>query len=110
MSLRLEKFDATAKTFFSFFITWSLIGLPAIFLTTDTGTNASMPLAANRISENQPSAAYGALPLSFKYNQGQTHQRVKFVARSEGYVLFLTPTEAVMALDNPAAHRKGKEN
>src|SRR6185369_13237110 len=31
-------------------------------------------------------------------------------ARSGGYVLFLTPTEAVMALDNPAAHKKGKQN
>ncbi len=52
----------------------------------------------------------GALPLSFELNQGQTNERVKFLARSEGYVLFLTATEAVMALDNPAAHQKGKEN
>jgi hypothetical protein len=50
------------------------------------------------------------LPLNFELNQGQTHQQVKFVARSNGYVLFLTPTEAVMALDNPAVHRKAKEN
>src|ERR1051325_6906827 len=59
-----------------------------------------MPVAAN----------YGSIPLSFELNQGQTHQRVKFLARSEGYVLFLTATEALMALDNPAAHRRGKEN
>jgi len=50
------------------------------------------------------------LPLSFELNQGQTNDRVKFLARSSGYLLFLTSNEAVMALDNPAAHRKGKEN
>jgi hypothetical protein len=55
-------------------------------------------------------AAPIALPLNFELNQGQTHQRVKFIARSEGYVLFLTATEAVMALDNPAAHTRGKAN
>ncbi|HEY2964385.1 MAG TPA: SBBP repeat-containing protein [Pyrinomonadaceae bacterium] len=55
-------------------------------------------------------ATYGALPLNFEINQGQTHQRVKFLARSEGYVLFLTASEAVMALENPATHRRGKEN
>ena len=33
-----------------------------------------------------------------------------FSRGAKGYVLFLTATEAVMALDNPAAHRKGKEN
>ena len=57
-----------------------------------------------------PGGAYGALPLSFELNQGQTNDRVKFLTRSEGYVLFLTATEAVMALDNPTAHKKGKEN
>jgi hypothetical protein len=110
MSLRLEKFKATAKTLFSFFIIWSIFGLAATSLTTDAGTNAPVPPATNHIRENQPGAAYGAFPLRFELNQGQTHQRVKFLARTEGYVLFLTATEAVMALDNPASHRKGKEN
>jgi len=59
---------------------------------------------------NEPSVVNDALPLNFELNQGQTHQRVKFLARSDGYVLFLTATEAVMALDNSAAHRKGKED
>jgi len=60
--------------------------------------------------ETQYGLTADVLPLNFELNQGQTHKRVKFLARSEGYVLFLTSTEAVMALDNPAAHRKGKEN
>ena len=81
------------KTFFSLVITLALI--------------AAVPKPS---VSNRETAVPGALPLNFELNQGQTHKRVKFLARSEGYVLFLTATELVMALDNPAAHRKGKEN
>ena len=42
--------------------------------------------------------AYGNLPLSFEANQGQTDPRVKFLARGGGYTLFLTNSEAVLAL------------
>ena len=94
------------KTFFSLVIAWSMFGLPATLLTTPATKNIPHPRATNETQY----AVRDALPLNFELNQGQTHQRVKFVARSEGYVLFLTATEAVMALDNPAAHRKGKEN
>jgi hypothetical protein len=45
-------------------------------------------------------AAYGALPLSFEANRGQTHSQVEFLARGAGYTLFLTQTEAVFALRN----------
>src|SRR4029079_11177977 len=72
--------------------------------------SASQPTAGSAVRQHHPPAAYDALPLRFELNQGQTNQAVSFLARSEGYVLFLTPTEAVMALDNPSAHRKGKEN
>src|SRR5260370_2313184 len=40
---------------------------------------------------------YGKLPLSFEPNQGQTDARVKFLARVQGYTLFVTSTEAVLA-------------
>ncbi|HZI48545.1 MAG TPA: SBBP repeat-containing protein [Pyrinomonadaceae bacterium] len=62
------------------------------------------------MAQPQSEAVNDALPLNFELNQGQTHQRVKFLARSDGYVLFLTATEAVMALDNSTAHRKGKDD
>jgi uncharacterized protein (TIGR03437 family) len=39
------------------------------------------------------------LPLSFEANRGQTDSQVKFLARGNGYNLFLTATEAV--LSNP---------
>jgi Beta-propeller repeat len=44
--------------------------------------------------------AYGKLPMRFEANAGQTDARVKFISRGNGYNLFLTPTEAVLALRN----------
>jgi hypothetical protein len=41
---------------------------------------------------------YAKLPLSFEANQGQTNKRVKFLSRGNGYELFLTGQEAVLAL------------
>ena len=110
MSSLFHRFNTSAQTFFSFLIICSLSCLPATFLTTRVGADVSKPPAANGGNEQEPAAARSALPLNFEFNQGQTHQRVKFLARSEGYVLFLTATETVMALENPATHRKGKVN
>jgi len=42
--------------------------------------------------------SYGKLPLGFEINKGQTDSRVKFLARGNGYALFLTGDEAVLAL------------
>ena len=53
-----------------------------------------------RLSED-----YGKLPLQFEANQGQTDKQVKFVTRREGLSLFLTPTEAVLALQKGSAHQ-----
>src|SRR5262245_15564114 len=43
---------------------------------------------------------YGKLPLRFEVNAGQTAREVKFLSRGSGYNLFLTPAEAVLALNN----------
>lgn len=40
----------------------------------------------------------GKQPLHFEANQGQTDAQVKFLSRGQGYSLFLTPTESVVAL------------
>lgn len=42
-----------------------------------------------------------AAPMSFEPNLGQTDPRVRFVSRGPGRVLFLTPSEAVLALGGP---------
>jgi beta-propeller repeat-containing protein/ASPM-SPD-2-Hydin domain-containing protein len=47
-------------------------------------------------------AAYGKLPLRFEANQGQADLRVKFLSQGSGYTVFLTSTEAVLALQNPS--------
>jgi len=52
-----------------------------------------MPAARTRIQ-----ASYAALPLAFEPNQGQTDSEVKYLARGNGYTLFLTGNDAVFAL------------
>src|ERR1700749_2614765 len=49
--------------------------------------------------------AYGKLPLQFEANRGQTDERVRFISRGDGYVMFLTGDEAVLAL-NRSGDRK----
>lgn len=46
---------------------------------------------------------YARRPLAFEANHGQTDAQVKFLARGQGYTLFLTPREAVLALHMPHA-------
>ena len=102
----LQRFHTCSKTFFCFLVVLLLLGFQVSPVNTPGYIRDS--LAQNGLT--RPTPPGNSLPLNFELNQGQTHRRVKFIARSEGYVLFLTATEAVMALDNPAAHRKGKEN
>src|SRR3972149_2466014 len=45
---------------------------------------------------------YGKLPLYFIENQGQLDPAVKFLSRGSGYNLFLTATDAVLALRDPS--------
>lgn len=58
------------------------------------------------VSRPRIAAAYGNLPLSFEANHGQTDSQVNFVSRGSGYTLFLTPTEAVLALRKTASPPK----
>ena len=49
---------------------------------------------------------FARIPLSFEANQGQTDPQAQYLARGPGYTLFLTATEAVLALSpsGTAAH------
>jgi len=42
----------------------------------------------------------GTLPLAFEANQGQTDPQVKYMARGNGYTVFLTANDAVFALQS----------
>ena len=61
------------------------------------------PATTVKVNKPQVVENYGKLPLSFEANQGQTDSRVDFLSRGSGYTLFLTPTEAVLALRKPGA-------
>jgi len=43
-------------------------------------------------------ATLDALPLAFEANQGQTDPQVKYLARGNGYTVFLTPNDTVFSL------------
>jgi hypothetical protein len=45
---------------------------------------------------------YGRLPLSFEANHGQADEQVQFISRGRNYSLFLTSSEAVLALRKSA--------
>src|SRR6187397_1801550 len=61
-------------------------------------SSQAVPVAPER------SAAHAyQLPLTFEINQGQTDDRVDFLARGPGYNIFLTATEAVFALPKASA-------
>jgi len=53
---------------------------------------------------------YIKLPISFEANQGQTDERVKYLARGAGYALFLTGDGATLLLKDAQAARTRDEN
>jgi hypothetical protein len=55
-------------------------------------------LSGATAAAGQPAQAYGQLPLIFEANQGQTAAQVNYLSHGQGYTLFLTPTQAVLAL------------
>jgi hypothetical protein len=63
------------------------------------GRLSSSSKSAIRNPKSAIEVSYARLPLSFEANQGQTDGAVKFVSRGSGYTLFLTGTEAVLALN-----------
>jgi hypothetical protein len=62
--------------------------------------NAPISRAASWRASAAPTLAN--LGLGFEPNVGQTDARVQYLARGSGYTLFLTQTEAVLALSEPA--------
>ncbi|HJX26301.1 MAG TPA: SBBP repeat-containing protein [Thermoanaerobaculia bacterium] len=64
--------------------------------------SASLMLGAALHAQPSPDARVRGLgqerTLSFEENRGQTDSRVKYLARTGGWSLFLTPTEAVLGL------------
>jgi len=51
----------------------------------------------------QPPHKLAPQPLAFEPNQGQTGDKVAYLARGKGYMLFLKPSEAVLSLKTSSA-------
>lgn len=84
------------------FLTFTGLILALLALTYLSRKPAEVP--ATPATEPSASSAYGKLPLHFEPNQGQTDEKVKFLARGSGYTMFITATDAVLALkDRDAA-------
>ncbi len=70
------------------------------------GSTASLALHPGNVSPAARSgfqASFAALPLAFEQNHGQTDARVQYMARGDGYTLFLTPNDAVFSLRAPVS-------
>jgi hypothetical protein len=59
---------------------------------------ASQPATITPATRARINASFAALPLAFEANEGQTDSQVKYMARGNGYKLFLTSSEAVLTL------------
>ncbi len=72
-------------------------GAPEKSEPTSAETAANLPDA-----KREAKTAYGNLQLSFEPNHGQTNKQVAFLARGPHYSLFLSATEARLALNSSA--------
>src|SRR5262245_54260999 len=61
-------------------------------------TNALDKQNLDRATRTRIEQIYGKLPMRFEANEGQTDERVKFIARGAGYAVFLTGNGAVLQL------------
>ena len=82
-------------------IQWSVLLMVSVYcLLSFPLRSSAMPDEATQVRISQ---TYGQLPLYFEANQGQTDSQVIFMAGGRGNTLFLTATEAVLALRQPHA-------
>jgi hypothetical protein len=90
------------------FVTLGLFGLAIIGLSLALSPTRGSSLRDAR-NPKAWSSSYAQLPLSFEANHGQTDSRVKFLARGQGYTLFLTGHDAVLVLSSGMSDRKAKQ-
>jgi uncharacterized protein (TIGR03437 family) len=88
----------------------SAISVGALFATGDSSLlsrqlenclQTSNHQSAERLGHAQINESFARLPLSFEANRGQADASAQFIARGQGYTLFLNSSEAVLATRNP---------
>jgi hypothetical protein len=83
-------------------------------LAASSATKPAMSPAMSPEQRSRVHASLGALPLAFEANVGQSDPQVKYMARGNGYTLFLTGSDAVFAVHSavpssaPASATAGK--
>jgi hypothetical protein len=87
-------------------VSFSLTTLLIALIAASTATAfAQMP----SLSKPDPLiASYGKLPLSFETNEGQSDPSVQFLARGQGYAVFLGQGEATILLQNNFSSQTAK--
>ena len=83
-----------------------VLGLAAIFAPKSTGVSVERPNLLHTQNTDAARAGFGQLPLSFEVNQGQADARVRFLARGQGYGIFLTDNGAAFSLGGSALHMR----
>ncbi len=83
---------------------WTAKHAQAKMMPTPTPARVNASYRHGNVATSKPRIleAYGKLPMAFEANRGQTDRRVKFLSRGNGYRVFLTSNEAVLALHKPA--------
>src|SRR6266540_2720751 len=66
--------------------------------------------SANEGNQKQISENYGKSPLSFVSNEGQFDSKVAYASRGAGYSIFLTQTEAVLALTKSGSQKTDEQS
>ena len=69
-----------------------------LFFLLEIITASPQTTATKKTTPDNALLQYAKIPLYFEENVGQTDAQVRFLSRGRGYGLFLTPTEAVLAL------------
>jgi hypothetical protein len=85
------------------------VGPAKSFVHHDDARTAHVARAASQPAEVTPAArarinaSFAALPLAFEANEGQTDPQVKYMARGNGYTLFLTSGDAVLSFTSASS-------
>jgi hypothetical protein len=77
------------------------VSSPIVSSVNQAASPATKPVLSPAVNQQQSSrvrASLGALPLAFEANEGQSDPQVKYMARGNGYTLFLTGSDAVFAV------------
>lgn len=91
----------------------ALLVAVTLAVTTLGSTHTTSPSPASprsRAANVRTKAAYVRRPLAFEANVGQVDPQVRYFSRSSGYSVFLTDTEAVIALKRKPSGAKASDN